>query len=350
VTWKLTAPISQPEGGFKLARIRNLQELEGGTYWSQLQPYFLKPDFHRLRYSIQERTNGKLAAAEIISVRGATGFGELDVAFVADRLAATLTIAEPGLPDYCLTLVSQGELVYTGANTAPLAIDEKVGLIYRGRPGTALAATDKHERFALWIPQASLTQRLAALIGGPVPYDPEFKLAIDWDAPRSQGLRHLVGLLMVELQASVSSILGSEAASRSFTDLLIYTLLNSLPHTYSEQLERPSASVGPGTLRRAEAYIRANLEEPLALHDVAAAAGCSVRSLQLAFRNFRDTTPLLAIRYARLEAARDALRSGDAGDTITGIAHRFGFANPGRFARLYKAAFGESPGEIRRRR
>ncbi len=345
-----TDPSGHPERGFKLARIQSLQELEGGTYWSQLQPYFLKDDFRRLRYAIQERTHGRLAAAATVSVRGASGAGEMDVAFVADRLAATLTIAEAGLPDYCLTLVGQGRLVYTGAVGAPLSIDEKVGLIYRGRPGTALAATNVHQRVAIWIPQTSLAQRLAALLGAPAPGEAEFQPAFEWDAPRSQALRHLVGLLMSELQAPVPSILGSEAASRSFTDLLIYTLLNSVPHTYSTVLERPGSRVAPGTLRRAESYIRAHVEEPIALHEVAAAAGCSVRSLQHAFRNFRETTPLLAIRRARLEAARDALRSGDAGGTITAIAHRFGFANPGRFTRLYRAAFGESPGEVLRRR
>jgi AraC-like DNA-binding protein len=145
-------------------------------------------------------------------------------------------------------------------------------------------------------------------------------------------------------------MLGSEAASRSFSDIFIYTLLKSLPHTYSEQIEQPGVSAAPGILRRAEAYIRANVEEPIALHEVAAAAGCSVRSLQLAFRSFRDTTPLLAIRHARLEAACDALRSGDAGNTVTETAQRFGFANPGRFTRLYRAAFGESPLEVLRRR
>jgi AraC-like DNA-binding protein len=344
-----TDPSGHPERGFKLARIRSLQELEGGTYWSQLQPYFLKADFQRLRYSIQERTHGRLAAAETVSVRGASGAGEFDVAFVGDRLAATLTIAEAGLPDYCLTLIGQGELVYKGAVGPPVPIDEKVGLIYRGRPGTTLAATGMHQRVAIWIPQSSLTQRLSALLDAPVSTDVEFQPAFEWGAPRWQTLRHLVGLFMIELQAPVPSALGSEAARRSFADLLIYTLLNSVSHTHSALLERPSARIAPGTLRRAESYIRAHVEEPIALHEVAAAAGCSVRSLQHAFRDFQETTPLLAIRYARLEAARAALRSGGA-VTITEIAHRFGFSNPGRFTRLYRTAFGETPREALRRR
>lgn len=339
-----------PLHGFALARIKRLDDLEGGTYWPQLRPYFLKPEYHRLRYSVQERSNGRRTEAEAFSVRGASKVGELDVAFVADRLAATLTIMDSGLPGYCLTLVGRGSLIYTGAVGTPLTIDENVGLIYRGSPETELAASGAHERLAIWIPQSSFTQRLAALLGAPVSRDAEFQPAIDWSSPRSQALRHLVGLLMLELRSPIATILGSEAASRSFTDIFIYTLLRSLPHTYSEQIEQPGVSLAPGTLRRAESFIRANVEEPIALHEVAVAAGCSVRSLQLAFRNFRQTTPLLAIRHARLEAARDALRSAEAGTTITEVAHRFGFANPGRFTRLYRAAFGESPVEVLRRK
>jgi AraC-like DNA-binding protein len=56
------------------------------------------------------------------------------------------------------------------------------------------------------------------------------------------------------------------------------------------------------------------------------------------------------MRQFRLEAAREALRSGDPQVTLTTIAHRFGFSNPGRFTRFYKAAFGELPLEVISRR
>jgi AraC-like DNA-binding protein len=345
-----TASTSRPLQGFTLARIERLDDLEGGTYWPLLRPYFIQPEYHRLRYSVRERPGGNRPKSDAFSVRGASRAGELDIAFVADRLATTLTVMEAGLSGYCLTLVRHGELAYSGATRTPLMIDDTVGLIYRGAPGTELAASGNHERLAIWIPESSLTQRLAALLGAPVPGEAEFQPVIDWSAPQSQSLRRLFELLLLELQSSGSSILECEAASRSFTDIFIYTLLRSLPHTYSGQIEQPGVSVAPGMLRRAEAYVHAHVEEPIALHEVAAAAGCSVRSLQLAFRNFRETTPLLAIRHARLEAARDALRLGDAGSTITEIAHRFGFANSGRFTRLYRTAFGESPLEVLRRR
>jgi AraC-like DNA-binding protein len=103
-------------------------------------------------------------------------------------------------------------------------------------------------------------------------------------------------------------------------------------------------------VHRAEAFIRSRAGQPLALHEVAQAAGCSVRALQLGFRRFRDTTPAAAIRQARLEAAQQALLRGEIEGTVGDVAQRYGFTNPGRFTGLYKAAFGTSPTEAMRRR
>lgn len=346
----LTDLTSNPPPAFKLARIGQLEDLEGGTYWPKLRPHFLKPDYRHLRYAIQARLGtDPLPAGAALSLRGASGVGEIDVAFIADRLAAKLTITGSGLPDYCLTMVNRGGLVCTGASKTVIEVDQGTGMIYRGRPGTTLSAAGNHERLALWIPEASLKQRLTALLGEPILEDLSFEPVFDWTAPAASSLRRLMRLLTDELAAPASAVLTSKTASRSFTDLLLYTLLRSVSHNYSERLERPETSPAPGTLRRAEAYIRAHVEESLALHEVAAAAGCSVRSLQIAFRHFRETTPLLAIRQARLEAAHRALRLSNGGTTVTEVAHRFGFANPGRFTRLYKAAFGEAAGDVLRR-
>jgi AraC-like DNA-binding protein len=350
--WTPIDPEGKPLPAFKIAKIRKLQDLENGTYWSELHPYFLRSEFReRLKYSIKGRVGGQLSGVETVSVRAASKAGELDVAFISDQLAATMAIKDPGLPDYCLTLVSQDHLVYRGDVHRKESVDDSTGLIYRGRPGTELAATGLHERLAIWIPQSSLTQRLVALLGQPVQRETEFHPVFNWHSQRAQALRHLVGLLMFELKTPAPSILGSAAASRSLTDLLIYTLLRSLDHTFSPQLERSVNPAAPGTLRRAEAFIRANVEEPIAMHEVAAAAGCSLRSLQLAFRSFRETTPLLAICQSRLEAARAAIAICDPTIvTITEIANRFGFANACRFSQFYRKAFGESPAEALRRR
>ncbi len=82
--------------------------------------------------------------------------------------------------------------------------------------------------------------------------------------------------------------------------------------------------------------------------DAAAAAGCSVRALQRAFQQFRDTTPHAALMRARLELARAALLA-DGEASAASIARRYGFTNAGRFAAAYAGRFGEMPSETRRR-
>ena len=107
----------------------------------------------------------------------------------------------------------------------------------------------------------------------------------------------------------------------------------SLPNNYYGRVARATASPVPRIVHRAEAFIRSHADQPIALHDVASAAGCSVRTLQLGFRQFRDMTPAAAIRQARLEAVQQALARGERDGTVTTVAHQYGFSNSGRFTR-----------------
>lgn len=333
----------------RLTHFRNLSELESGVYWPKLQPYFIKPQFRRLTYRLTGRVPNDRKHEQVLSTRGASGLGDLDVAYVKDRHATAMSISDPGLPDYCLTSVNQGALAYLAPDVKRNGNSSKTtGLIYRGLPGTRLSATDDHERIAIWIPAPSLAERLAALLGEPGKDDIAFDPFIDWESGPGQGIRRLIWLLTEEL-ASPHSFAANDMACRSFTDLLLYTLLRSQPNNYSMRLARPADVPVPRLVRRAEEYIQARAVEPIALHEVADAAGCSVRSLQLGFRQFRDTTPAAAICKARLEAAQKILVFGECGRTVTEVAYQYGFTNPGRFSGLYKKMFGVSPADDLRR-
>jgi AraC-like DNA-binding protein len=99
------------------------------------------------------------------------------------------------------------------------------------------------------------------------------------------------------------------------------------------------------TLRRAIAFIESSPQSDICVGDIAAAAGVTVRAVQLAFRRHLDETPLGYLRRVRLDCAHHELRCGDParGDTVAAIAGRWGFVNPGRFAAAYRAAYGNSP-------
>jgi AraC-like DNA-binding protein len=340
---------ADPAAKIRLAQLRDLAELESGAYWPQLQPHFIKPSFRRLTYQLRARGLPRATHGPVISTRGASGLGDLDVAYIKDRFSTVMSIRDAGLPDYCLTLLSRGGVSYLGpASKLAGEADPSTGLIYRGLPDTHLAATDDHERLAIWIPAHRMKQRLAALVEKPGGDDLEFDPFIDWQSGPGQRLKRLIWLLTEEL-ASPHSFASSTIACESFTDLLLYTLLRSQPNTYSLRLSRPAGFAIPGMIRRAEEFIRSRAGQPIALHEVANAAGCSVRNLQLGFRKFRDMTPAAAIRQARLEAARQVLTSGAGAGSVIEVAYQFGFTNPGRFSGLYKAAFGVSPAEALRK-
>lgn len=124
--------------------------------------------------------------------------------------------------------------------------------------------------------------------------------------------------------------------------------------TTADRLPRDPTTPAPAAVRRAVAHMEAHAGEPLPLAEIAAAAGTSVRTLQVGFRTHLDTTPLGHLRRVRLERAREELRAappeGDGGrTTVAGVAARWGFSNAGRFAAAYRDAFGEPPGATLRR-
>ena len=111
----------------------------------------------------------------------------------------------------------------------------------------------------------------------------------------------------------------------------------------------PSPSESDAALRyvrQVEELFRKKAQEPVTLAEAAACAGCSVRALQLTFRRCRGMTPMASLRRIRLEAARATLADGPT--SIRTIAAAYRFTNPGRFARLFKEVFGQSPSELRR--
>jgi transcriptional regulator GlxA family with amidase domain len=71
--------------------------------------------------------------------------------------------------------------------------------------------------------------------------------------------------------------------------------------------------------------------------------GISVRSLEAAFREWRQTTPTQFYRHVRLAAARAELSLGSCTATVGTVALNHGFPHLSRFAAQYRAAFGENP-------
>ncbi|KVD93308.1 hypothetical protein WS63_07210 [Burkholderia stagnalis] len=111
-----------------------------------------------------------------------------------------------------------------------------------------------------------------------------------------------------------------------------------------------TATVAPACVKRAVAFIDAHAGQPLTLSEIAAAAHCSVRTLQRAFHQWRDIGTMRYLKDVRLQRVRTALQGADASASITEIATRWGFVHLGQFAADYRKAFGERPSDTRAKR
>ncbi|MFI7582930.1 helix-turn-helix transcriptional regulator [Kocuria sp. M1N1S27] len=99
--------------------------------------------------------------------------------------------------------------------------------------------------------------------------------------------------------------------------------------------------------RIAVQFLDDGASHPVTVEDAARAAGTTSAALVRAFRANHPLglTPVQYLRRVRMDAAHRDLAAGDptAGDTVKGIAARWGFAHPGRFAQLYRELYGTTP-------
>jgi AraC-like DNA-binding protein len=112
--------------------------------------------------------------------------------------------------------------------------------------------------------------------------------------------------------------------------------------------EEPSSSSAAAWVR-VSAYVHRHLRDPgLDPERIAAAAYLSPRSLYAQFAA-RDDTPARYVRRLRLQGAHRDLQRGGVGGTVAGVASSWGFTDQATFGRNFRAAYGRTPDEVRRR-
>lgn len=100
----------------------------------------------------------------------------------------------------------------------------------------------------------------------------------------------------------------------------------------------------PVLLRRAMEYMEANVDRDIGVTDIAEAVHVTPRAVQYMFRRHLELTPLQYLRRLRLHYAHQELLAADRMKTsVSQVATRWGFAHTGRFAVLYREAYGRSP-------
>ncbi len=194
----------------------------------------------------------------------------------------------------------------------------------------------------------AIEHALQAMLGRTLSAPIEFQAALPLDRGSGARIAQMVRMLRDDLDSSRPLFIRA-AAGPQMREALIMALLHAVPHSHSARLAKPAPSIAPRHVRHAEEFMRARAAERLTLCDIAQAAGVSTRSLQEGFRQFRDTTPMEALRDLRLDGARRSLLRAAPGETVTEVALAWGFSHLGRFAIGYAGRFGERPSDTLRR-
>ncbi len=206
------------------------------------------------------------------------------------------------------------------------------------RPGDAVAwDSSRPARFAVWEPlvkRSLLIPRTALEAAG---FDLAGGVLIDRDTAAMQ----LLGSYLDTLSHTLPALTGTAiTAARNATLELLRGALQ--PGTPSD----PSAT-RPALRDQVERWLGRRLSaRHLDAETVAAAHGVSVRTVN---RLFSDTGETLSgvLRAKRLARVREELLAGDAG--VTALAARWGFFDASHLTRSFRAVYGLSPREYRRR-
>lgn len=222
------------------------------------------------------------------------------------------------------------------------------GLAFQPRHKTRTLTSDHSARTNFYIKLAELETALEHILDARLRAPLEFQTSIDWSGGLASSLKWQLGFMMREFERP-DGVAGNAVALASMTDLLVTLALRAVPHNYSDQLAMGQATAVPAYVRRAEEFMRAHCAEPLRITEIAAAAGCSVRTLSDVFSRFRGRTPLAVLQAIRLERVHAELSRADAGAKVGAVARRYGFTNASRLKGAFERRFGETPSDVVRR-
>jgi AraC-like DNA-binding protein len=243
-------------------------------------------------------------------------------------------------------LTTGGEGLYSGAEVS--LVEGRTGILTSPGGCTLGRFESGYQEIEVVIRRPVIEAALAALTGGteraPLRFEPQISVASSAGASLLRLVRYIVDDLDHE-----GSLLASPLVAARLTDAFVYGLLEGQPHNHTAALRPAPRPAEPRHVRVAAEYLDANAAEPISVTDLAAVTGVSAWTLQAGFRRYRGCTPMEFLRERRLALSRTRLLSSPASTTVAEIALGCGFEHLGRFSARYRARFGESPAETRRR-
>jgi AraC-like DNA-binding protein len=166
-------------------------------------------------------------------------------------------------------------------------------------------------------------------------------------AVKFDGRSGIAGMIVPFLGQLVGNL---EQLSGAAGGRLAHSALDLVSTLFAQELDLTAGASDPHRvlMRRIHAFIESNLgSADLGPSQIAAAHFISTRHLQGLFQE-QGTTVSTWIRSRRLERARrDLMDPVCSTQSVSSIASRWGFSDAAHFSRVFKAAYAESPSDVR---
>jgi AraC-like DNA-binding protein len=248
--------------------------------------------------------------------------------------------------DYHVNIPVTGGCDHRCGNLAPVPADpHRAALYLPGHPGEMRWYTGAAQ-LCVMIERTALERELERHLGRPLGRAVRFDTAMDLTAPNARSWLGVVRLL------DDNRLAAHPFAAEHLQNLVITGLLLTQPHNYSDALHAPVSGPAPSrAVRRAVELLEGQPERAWSSASLAQEVALSVRALQEGFRRAFDLPPMAYLREVRLNRVREELLAATPDSaTVSRIAARWGFLNPGRFAAAYRRKFGCLPAETLRGR
>ena len=229
-----------------------------------------------------------------------------------------------------------------GDRPAPIwdRVEMRVGEMITFGPGQRLHARSHGpcQWGAIRLPVADFVQYGRALMGA----TPIVPAVARWQPPRAalRQLRHLHQAAVRTAEAR-SGVLADSEVAHGLEQQMIHALVESLSVAPVYEETEP-ARRHRGTLARFEELLEA--EPPPNVTAIGNALGVSQRMLRECCKKNLGIDPSGYRRLRGMQRARRALRDENPDiASVSAVARRYGFRDPGRFAVNYRALYGETP-------
>ncbi len=154
------------------------------------------------------------------------------------------------------------------------------------------------------------------------------------------------------LQELVESpaLLDDERLRAGFQQRVFDAIVNVVASVSGSCGRLPAPSTRAYIVGRAIDFMKSRVADPISIRDICTATRVCPRTLSYAFADVLGASPKSYLMATRLGRAQHDLADERIHASIESIAARWGFSHMGRFAKYYRAAFGERPSDTYRAR